>query len=160
MKKIIVLILFLIPTIIFAESSDNFLGLWYTQDDESIIEIYKNDDNEYFGKIVWLKDPLDDFGKPLTDTENPDVNKRNNPLIDLVILKRFIITSSLSLRDGTIYDPENGKTYNCIIKLKESNLIIRGYIGISLFGRSETWRKCSSIPENLDKTRSNLLRNE
>ena len=95
MKKFVTLIIFVIPLIIFAESPDNFVGLWYTQDDESIVKIFKNLDNEYYGKIVWLKEPFDDNEKPLTDTENPDLIKRNNPLINLEILKGFIITSSL-----------------------------------------------------------------
>lgn len=47
--------------------------------------------------------------------------------------------------DGTIYDPENGKTYSCTIKFRDGKLDLRGYIGISLIGRTQTWYKVSDI---------------
>jgi uncharacterized protein (DUF2147 family) len=42
---------------------------------------------------------------------------------------------------GEILDPETGKTYRAKMKLSDGGdkLIVRGYIGISLFGRSQTW---------------------
>jgi uncharacterized protein (DUF2147 family) len=46
--------------------------------------------------------------------------------------------------DGTIYDPKNGKTYSCIIKSKGPNILdIRGYIGISIIGRTTTWTRAN-----------------
>lgn len=45
-------------------------------------------------------------------------------------------------KDGDIYDPESGKTYSCYLSLKDNNTLkVRGYIGVSLFGRSETWTR-------------------
>jgi uncharacterized protein (DUF2147 family) len=43
---------------------------------------------------------------------------------------------------GTIYDPENGNTYNCVIKMTDNNTLdIRGYIGIEAFGRTDVWKR-------------------
>jgi uncharacterized protein (DUF2147 family) len=63
-------------------------------------------------------------------------------LIGLVILKDFAFNGKDKWEDGTIYDPNNGKTYSCVIRLKnESALEVRGYIGISLLGRTEVWTR-------------------
>ncbi|MDO7744042.1 MAG: DUF2147 domain-containing protein, partial [Pedobacter sp.] len=44
--------------------------------------------------------------------------------------------------DGKIYDPKSGKTYSCNMNIKDNGqLNMRGYIGISLIGRSETWKR-------------------
>jgi uncharacterized protein (DUF2147 family) len=47
-----------------------------------------------------------------------------------------------SYEDGTIYDPENGKTYSCTIEMVNANTLnVRGYIGISLIGRTDVWKR-------------------
>jgi len=145
MKKIFILILTILSTSIFGVSSDNFTGLWKTKGGKSIIKIYKIN-NEYEGKIVWLEEPLDKNGTAKQDTKNPNKHLRKNKLLNLEILHGFKFKKSV-LKDGKIYDPKSGKTYSCIIKSKKSNLVIRGYIGISLLGRSETWEHCTKIPE-------------
>ena len=144
MKKIIILFLAIITTNVFAINSDNFIGLWKTKDGKSIIKIYRKN-NEFAGKIVWLAEPLDENGKLKTDIKNPDKNLRQNKLINLELLHGFRLKKSV-LKDGKIYDPKSGKTYSCIIKSKKSKLKIRGYIGVSLFGRTEIWTRCSKIP--------------
>jgi uncharacterized protein (DUF2147 family) len=57
----------------------------------------------------------------------------------LLILKAFKKTGDGEYEDGTIYDPKNGKTYSCTMKLKDNVLDVHGYIMISLIGRSEKW---------------------
>ena len=68
---------------------------------------------------------------------------KNQPLVDLVILKGFEADGN-TYDDGTIYDPQNGKTYDCKITYKGKTLAIRGYIGISLFGRTTVWERTGS----------------
>ena len=58
MKKIILSLMVLTATTLFANDS-KYLGLWFTKNDKSIVKIYK-DNSRYFGKIVWLKEPLKD----------------------------------------------------------------------------------------------------
>jgi uncharacterized protein (DUF2147 family) len=69
------------------------------------------------------------------------IRLRNKPLLGLEILKEFMFDGE-KWTDGKIYDPKSGKTYSCNLTLtKEGNLNIRGYIGLSIIGRSEVWKK-------------------
>lgn len=120
-------------------TADAIVGSWLTASGKAIVQIYK-EGNKYNGKIVWLKNPTYDDGKPKVDKNNPDKAKQNTPLIGLNLLKGFVYRKGQWL-DGTIYDPENGKTYSCYIKYREGMLDLRGYIGISLVGRTQTWYK-------------------
>lgn len=121
--------------------ADDIVGIWATTEKEPAkIQIYKST-GKYYGKIVWLKNATEN-GKPKVDNNNPDKNRQKEPIIGLVILKDFSFDGDDEWNDGTIYDPENGKTYSCNLALKNKNTLhVRGYIGISLFGRTETWTK-------------------
>lgn len=124
----------------FAQSKDAILGKWASSNGEGQIEIFAIG-GKYFGKLAWLKEPNNANGKPKLDTKNPTANLQNRPLLGLVILKDFVFDDG-KWTDGNIYDPKTGKTYSCILSLKENGLLnIRGYVGISLIGRSETWKQ-------------------
>jgi uncharacterized protein (DUF2147 family) len=115
--------------------------VWLTSNKEAKIEIYQKE-SHYFGKMIWLTPDVDEKGKPLTDTENPDPAKRNRKLKGLEII------SGLAYADGkwkgTIYDPESGKTYKSQIKLvNENTLELTGYVGLPMFGITETWKRSS-----------------
>lgn len=113
---------------------------WYNQEKTSKIKIYKAVDGKYYGKIVWLKEPLRD-GKPKTDYLNADKSKQNTLLMGLVVLKGVKKESGNEYDDGDIYDPKNGKTYSCKITFEGNHLNLRGYIGFSLFGRTAVWER-------------------
>jgi uncharacterized protein (DUF2147 family) len=119
--------------------ADDIIGIWLTPGKEPAkIQIYKSG-VKYYGKIVWLKNPTDN-GKPKVDGNNPDKSKRRNPVMDLVLLSGFKFDGDDEWKGGDIYDPESGKTYDSYLYLKDNNTLkVRGYIGISLFGRTETW---------------------
>lgn len=118
---------------------DDILGNWYTAENKTVIHIYKNKSDFYFGKITWLKNPKDEQGKDKLDKENPDAKLKSTPLLGLLLLKSFKFEDDKWV-NGTIYDPENGKTYKCIITMKDKNTLnVRGYIGISAIGRTTTW---------------------
>lgn len=140
MKNLLFLTFFtLISTASFAQ--DILQGTWYNQEKTSRIQFYKQGD-KIFGKIVWLKEPNDKSGKPRTDVENPDAKLKNRPLMGLVFLKNFKQTDSNTWEDGEIYDPKNGKTYSCKMTLVSAKqLDVRGYIGISLIGRTTKFTK-------------------
>lgn len=115
-------------------------GYWLNDSKEGKVEIFKHADGKYYGKLVWLKEPNKD-GKPKTDINNKDASLRNHPLIGLNLLKGFSKDGDV-FSGGTIYDPKNGKTYECKITPKDKNtLSIRGFIGISLIGRTTTWTR-------------------
>ena len=121
--------------------ADDIVGIWLTPGKEPAkIQIYKSGE-KYFGKIIWLKFPGEN-GKPRIDSNNPDKTKRNNQIIGLMILNEFQFDGDNEWEDGKIYDPESGKTYSCYLSLKDKNTLkVRGYIGFSLFGRTEIWTK-------------------
>ena len=126
---------------------DKVLGRWHTPEDKSIIEIFKCDDR-YCGKIVDLKEkvyPDDDgrgmAGTPKVDRDNPDEKLRKRPIIGLELMSGFSFNGS-SWTGGTIYDPESGKTYKCKMRIREDGaLVVRGYVGISLIGRTSVWQR-------------------
>ncbi|RXK50951.1 DUF2147 domain-containing protein [Aquirufa rosea] len=138
MKNAILLLLFncLFVTISLAEPpSDVILGDWISQQKDGKITIYKQGD-KFYGKISWSKTP----GKK--DTKNPNEALKSRDLLGAVILKDFSFTGS-AWENGTIYDPHSGKTYDCILKIKDNNktLDIRGFVGVAMFGRTSTWTR-------------------
>ena len=111
---------------------------WFNDGKSAKIQVYKAKDGKYYGKIVWLKEPMRN-GKPKLDEKNPDPKKKEQPIIGLIILKGFVKDGGSKYEDGTIYDPKNGKTYSCKITLNDKILDVRGYVGISLIGRTTKW---------------------
>ncbi|MCJ8208550.1 DUF2147 domain-containing protein [Mucilaginibacter sp. RS28] len=126
--------------VVHAQNADGVLGKWINSTGEGQIQIYKKG-AKYFGKLSWIKTPNDENGKPKEDTHNPDASLRNRPLLGLEILKDFVYDGDNVYNDGTIYDPKNGKTYSCKMTLDGKKLRMRGYIGISLIGRTEVWTR-------------------
>jgi uncharacterized protein (DUF2147 family) len=118
-----------------AVTKDAVLGEWLSEKKDGKVLIYKQGE-KYFGKISWGKD-----GGEKKDVNNPDEKMKTQPIVGSVILKGFEFTGK-SWEEGTIYDPNNGKTYSCNIKMKKPNeLEIRGYVGISLLGRTTVWTR-------------------
>ncbi|GAB4331654.1 MAG: DUF2147 domain-containing protein [Bacteroidales bacterium] len=124
-----------------APQADDLLGIWFNEEKDAKIEIYRENDH-YYGKIVWLKEPIDpDTGKPKVDDENPDEALQSRPIMGLLLVKDFIFDGEL-WDDGEIYDPKSGNTYDCYMKLESPDkLKVRGYIGISLIGRTTYWTR-------------------
>jgi len=120
---------------------DKIIGLWEVGSGKARIKVTKYGD-KYGGKIVWLRDPLDEKGEKKVDKNNPEETKRTMPLLGLNNLLGFSYKEKGEYSGGTIYDPENGNTYNCVINLEDENTIqVRGYIGVQLFGRTDTWKR-------------------
>lgn len=132
---------FLLSHALMAQSAD-FVGKWKTIDDEtgkpkSIVEITKN--GEVFeGKVIQL------FREP-GEEEHPLCDKckgalKDKPILGLQILEGLKKRSS-DWGDGRILDPKNGKTYDVKMELAEegAKLKVRGFIGFSLLGRTQTW---------------------
>jgi len=109
---------------------DDVVGKYWSPEKDGKIEIYKRG-NKYYGKTYWGKNPR-------KDTENPDAKLRTRDVIGLEFLKDFVFDGDDEWTDGTVYDPKSGKTYSCKMWLEDGNLVLKGYIGISLLGRSET----------------------
>lgn len=116
------------------------LGIWLVGDKDAKVELYQNGE-DLEGKLVWLKEPLDSSGSPKLDLKNPDSNLRKQQILGLVFLKNFKkLKNENKWTGGTVYDAKSGKTYSGWIKLQDEKTIqLRGYVGISLFGRTDIW---------------------
>jgi uncharacterized protein (DUF2147 family) len=124
-----------------ATEGDAILGLWETGNGKARVQIKKYG-NSYYGQIVWLKEPLNEEGKPKVDKNNPDETKRKTPLLGYRMLLGFEYIGEKKWEKGTIYDPESGNTYNSKIEMSDNNTLdIRGFIGVSVFGRTDTWKR-------------------
>jgi uncharacterized protein (DUF2147 family) len=144
MKKRIFLLaaLFCILTAFTSFHPDDILGVWKNGTGKGHIQIYKQG-TKYYGKIIWLKDGVDPKGQIKKDQKNPDPALRNRPIVGLTMLKNFYYDDDDSeWTDGRIYNPSDGKEYKAYIKMADRNtLTVRGYVGISLFGKSDTWTR-------------------
>ena len=137
MKKVsIILLACLITSFVGAQS---IFGKWKTIDpvtgnDESIIEVYKKDGKAYAKVIAIINEA--DRDKTCINCKGKNKNK---PILGLDILDGLKENGN-EWSGGKILDPKNGKYYKCYIKLTEENTLkLRGYIGISLLGRTEYW---------------------
>jgi uncharacterized protein (DUF2147 family) len=124
---------------IFAAESPSAIGLWKNED--ASFEIYE-ENGKLNAKIVSLREPLAPDGEKKTDIRNPDAGKHSRPIIGLVFMTGFTPAGSGKWDNGTIYDPKSGKTYSCNMELEGMNTLkVRGYIGVSLIGRTEIWKR-------------------
>ena len=126
----------------FSDNPDGIVGVWKTGEGTAMVRIYKNGD-KYQGKVVWLKEPNDpDTGKPKVDKNHPDAASQKRALLGLINVWGFVYKDNNTWEEGNIYDPKNGNTYSCTMKLTSPNsLEVRGYIGVSLIGRTDNWTR-------------------
>jgi uncharacterized protein (DUF2147 family) len=117
-------------------------GNWLTEKKDGIVEISRCGGDTLCGSLVWFRIDANDPNPQALDIKNPDPARRNQPLCGLTFMYGFKPAGPNSWEDGTVYDPEGGKTYHATLKLQADGTIdLHGYIGISLIGRSEIWTR-------------------
>ncbi|CAD7810719.1 hypothetical protein CHRY9390_02227 [Chryseobacterium aquaeductus] len=115
-------------------------GKWKTIDDEtkqakSIVEIWKKSDGKYYGKVSQL------LIKPASPTcTGCKDDRKGKPILGMEII-RGLVKDGDEFTDGTITDPKTGKTYKCTITRAGDKLNVRGYMGVSILGRTQVWHK-------------------
>jgi uncharacterized protein (DUF2147 family) len=142
MKKILlfIILIFLSHLVFAAFNPDDIIGVWKDGKGKGHVQIFKHN-GKYYGKVIWLSNPKDENGKPKVDKNNPNVSQRNKPLLGLTMLKNFKYDED-EWSGGQIYNPSDGKEYKAYMKLKDPNtLAVRGYVGISLLGKTDTWTR-------------------
>lgn len=136
MKLILSIVVFFIFQVSFSQT---IFGKWKTVDDETgmengIVEIYEKAGKVY-GRIIEILEKEKKYFK----CEMCEGEDKNKPVLGLVIIKGLKKKGDF-YEGGKVTDPKNGKSYHCKMNLEgKDKLIVRGYIGISLFGRSQTW---------------------
>lgn len=135
---------FLLAVFVFSASlcltqkSSSIVGHWKTIDDEtgkavSVVEIFEHK-GKIYGRIVELLNPSD-RGKTC---ENCDGADKDKPIMGLTVIKGLIKDGDDY--SGKILDPKHGRIYQCNVRLENKDkLKVRGFVGISLFGRTQYW---------------------
>ena len=127
-------------SVTYAQSADDIVGTWLTEGGKSKVKVTKTD-GKYSGEIIWLKDPKREDGTIKLDKNNEKESLRSRKVVGINVLKGFEWDDD-EYEDGTIYDPENGKTYSCEITYQNKDTLdVRGYIGFSLIGRTTVWTR-------------------
>jgi uncharacterized protein (DUF2147 family) len=142
MKKLTILLTLLVAFSLMAMAwnPDDIVGVWKNGSGKGHIQIYRQG-TKYYGKIIWLRDAKDAAGIPKKDRHNPDEAQRSRPLVGLVMLRNFAYDDD-EWTDGRVYNPSDGKEYKAYIKMKDRNTLdVRGYVGFSLFGKTDTWSR-------------------
>jgi uncharacterized protein (DUF2147 family) len=125
----------------FSTNAQQLVGKWKTIDDEtgktkSIIQIYEQN-GKYYGKIIELL-LSEDKGKLCDKCSGTNKNK---PIEGMVIMEGMNKDGD-GFSGGKIMDPKSGKTYKCSIEFDGKDALkVRGFIGISLIGRTQTWKR-------------------
>ena len=128
-----------------AAAADSPIGLWKTVDDKTgkpraIVRIYEQD-GKLFGTIERSLMPGAE-GRVCTACTD---DRKDQPMLGLIIIRNMKRTDD-GYAGGDILDPDNGSVYRCKFHLEENGakLVLRGFIGISLLGRTQTWERQTS----------------
>jgi uncharacterized protein (DUF2147 family) len=118
-----------------ADAAPAPLGRWLTEPRDGIIEITRAADGSYQGKIIGGNAPA------RVDAKNPDPARRQQLLLGQVIMLGMRADGE-GWSGGTIYEPDSGRTYKCRLEIIDpDHLKVRGFVGVSLLGRSQTWTR-------------------
>ncbi len=122
-------------------------GTWLTEDGRAKIRIEKcgEDHAHICGNVVWLKDPLDDKGRPKMDIKNPDPAKRTRPTLGMPLFNQLAPDED-QVYAGQIYNAENGKSYDVTFDVdKPSDLHVKGCM-LSILCGSQHWTRVADTP--------------
>lgn len=146
--------LFLLPAGVWAKVAEKQLspvGYWKTIDDvtgqpKAILQVLKSNNQTLYGRI--LKTFPDKKQAALELCNKCKGERHNRPIVGMIILDSLKQNAGNSLEwtGGQILDPKTGKSYHCSLKVVENGqkLSVRGYIGLPLFGRTQTWVRVSN----------------
>lgn len=136
MRKLILSTIAFIGLTAPAMAADTVEGYWLTQNERAVVNIEKCDDS-VCGKVYWIiKDGLQ------KDIHNEDESLRDRPICGLQILGGFEEDDTNEWEDGYIYKADDGDMYDANIELLEDGTLkLRGYIGISLLGKTQIWTR-------------------
>ena len=135
-----------------AETADP-VGTWLVEDARAKIHIEKCGANhdELCGSVVWLKDPLDDKGRPKTDIKNPDPAKRNRPAVGMQLIDELKPDED-KVYSGQIYNAENGKNYDVTLRMDSpTDLRLKGCV-MSILCQSQHWTRVADVPATVVAT--------
>ncbi len=146
MLRLITVLTFLIPSTLTAAASP--YGLWLTQKKGVIVDVYACGD-ALCGRTVWLKKMKFKDGRDRLDRKNPVEALRTRHWCGIEVISGVKPVSSSEWEGGDIYDPKTGKTFNFDMEQRGDQMKVRGYLGVKMLGKSETWTRTSAGGRNL-----------
>ena len=106
------------------DESEKIVGIWFTDDKTSKIQIYKSE-SQYFGKIIWL------------ESKGSKEDLKIKPKIGYQIFRKFTFEGKNVWSGGQVSDPRSGMTVSGKMTLKNENTLnVRGYVGAPIFGKT------------------------
>ena len=127
------------------KEQDKILGIYFAEDGRSKVKVYKIKEGLYEGKIIWLKEPFDEHGKPRTDIENKDKSKRKRALLNLVVFEK-VVYKKPNTWQCSAYSVTRGKTYNKVAMTFKGELLTLA-VRISPYVPITIKKKFTRIPE-------------
>ena len=129
--KAIVIIIFLITSFsskinskATTDEAEKIVGIWFTDDKTSKIQIYKSE-SQYFGKIIWMA------------SKESKEELKVKPKVGYQIFKKFTFEGKNVWSGGQVSDPRSGMTVSGKMTLKDNNTLnVRGYVGAPMFGKT------------------------
>jgi uncharacterized protein (DUF2147 family) len=120
---------------------DDIIGKWYTDDKGAIVQIYKKNNDRYYGKFLWLIDEKDENGNLVKDKKNSDKKLRNRTIKEMEFILGFTYNDR-TYEDGVIYNPKDGNRYSATMKLASINTLeVRGYLLFEWLGKTVVWTR-------------------
>ncbi len=121
------------------DSAKDITGVWESDKKDVRMEFFKSGDR-YCARLLWGNLVVEKDGTSKKDTKNPDIRLRNRNIIGMVSLTGLKWDGE-QYTDGSIYDPPSGDTYTCRTWIKNDKLSLRGFLGISILGKTVTWHR-------------------
>ncbi|NLA15522.1 MAG: DUF2147 domain-containing protein [Bacteroidales bacterium] len=142
MKKLLLLFvlgMFSMPLV--AQNANKIEGIWWNEEKTTKIHVELKD-GKYIGTVVYMIPEKYENGEAPKDKNNPDPALQSRSIVGLQLLDGFVFNERRNeWKDGTIYDPESGKTYSCFARLEGDDLMkLRGFVGgMRMLGRTSQW---------------------
>jgi len=150
-RPVLIVLGLLAGVIAHADDPEAVVGYWATQD--SILEVARSDDSLSM-RVVALRNPRyladEQPGPPgavRVDAKNPDTALRDRPILGLELLKEYEFAKNRWR--GRIYDPESGNLYSSTMWVEDGDLKMRGYIGVALLGRTQTFAPVAGCSDEI-----------
>ncbi|NOT70719.1 MAG: DUF2147 domain-containing protein [Hyphomicrobium sp.] len=119
-------------------------GVWFDDTGKGAVKI-EPCGTKLCGRIVWLKDLVNDKGQPLIDRHNPDASLNKRPICGLQILGQLDAMPEGGFDNGWIYDPKEGKSYSLALTLSgPDELSVTGYKGVKFLSKTFIWKRAKT----------------